>query len=327
MDIYLTIGNLIPRELRVKFRKKLLYSTIGVNPPRFLGFMLTFGLIFGLILSYVIQSFGLLPIPVGFLLSFLIIEASFYVWILLSIESKARFVEEILPDALQLMSSNMRAGLTTDKALLLAARPEFGPFSDEIRRIGRELMTGKSFTASLAKTNQRIKSEILNKTIDLMIKSVRSGGKLADLLDQVSADIRDQQIIKKEIRASVLMYVLFIFIAIAFGAPLLFAMSSFLVKLLVANMAIISAEMPETLEVGSMPIAMASVQISPDFIKIFAIISLGVSSVFGSMIMGLILRGNEKAGLKFIPLMLILSIGIFFLGGYILNIFMGEMLL
>ena len=76
----------------------------------------------------------------------------------------------------------------------LAARPEFGPFSDEIRRIGRELMTGKSFTSSLAKTNQRIKSEILNKTIDLMIKSVKSGGKLADLLDHVSADIRDQQI-------------------------------------------------------------------------------------------------------------------------------------
>jgi len=325
-DIYGMIGKVMPKQLMRKFRQLLLYSSIEVEPHKFLGFMAVFGFLFALIISYSISTTGLLPIYLVIIPAFIAVELVFYLLLLMSIDSKTKFVEEVLPDALQLMSSNIRAGLTTDKALLMAARPEFGPLADEIRRIGRELMAGKSFAYSLLKTTRRIKSDVLTKTIDLMVNSIKSGGKLADLLDQISADVRDQQIIKKEIQASVLMYVLFIFIAIAFGAPLLFAMSSFLVKMLVQNMAVIAAEMPETLEVGEMPISIASVQITPEFIQMFAIISLSVSSFFGSIIIGLILKGNERAGLKFLPVLLLVSIGLFFLGGYLLDMMLGEMM-
>ena len=156
----------------------------------------------------------------------------FYFAILLSIDSKAKFVESVLPDALQLMSSNIRAGLTTDKALLMAARPEFGPFAEEIRRVGKETMTGTTLADALMKINLRIKSDNLAKTLDLIVNSIKSGGKLADLLDQTSTDLRDQQIIQKEITASVLLYAIFVFIAIGMGAPLLFSMSSVGVKIL-----------------------------------------------------------------------------------------------
>ena len=325
-DIYETIGKLMPRGMMKKLRKHLLYSNIQIEPTRFLGFMIVFGILLALIISFTTHATGILPVYMAIIPSFLLLEGLFYVLVLMSVDSKTRFVEEVLPDALQLMASNIRAGLTTDKALLLAARPEFGPLADEIRRIGRELMAGKSFEYSLVKTTRKIKSDVLAKTIDLMVNSVRSGGKLADLLDQISADIRDQQIIKKEIQASVLMYVLFIFIAIALGAPLLFAMSAFLVKMLVTNMMIIGAEMPETLEVGDMPISMTDVQITPEFIQMFALISLSVSSFFGSIIIGLILKGNERAGFKFLPILLGLAIGLFFLGGFVLESMLGGMM-
>jgi len=45
--------------------------------------------------------------------------------------------------------------------------------------------------------NQRIKSDNLSKTLDLIVSSIKSGGKLADLLDQTAGDLRDQQIIQK----------------------------------------------------------------------------------------------------------------------------------
>ncbi len=325
-DIYEAIGKLMPRGLIKRLRKHLMYSNIRIDPNRFLGFMIVFGFLFSLIIGFITHATGVLPIYLAVIPSFLLIEGVFYVLLLMSVDSKTRFVEAALPDALQLMASNIRAGLTTDKALLLAARPEFGPLADEIRRIGRELMAGKSFAYSLMKTTRRIKSDVLAKTIDLVVNSIKSGGKLADLLDQISADIRDQQTIKKEIQASVLMYVLFIFIAIAFGAPLLFAMSSFLVKMLVQNMAVIGAEMPESLDVGDMPISMASVQITTGFIQMFAIISLSISSLFGSVIIGLILKGNERAGFSYLPILLILSIGLFFLGSYVLDTMLGGMM-
>jgi len=326
MDILTPIGRLFPKEISRKFHQLIKYSEIQVNPDKVLGFALITGLLFGFFGGYIVSIFNILPFIFGFPIFFIVFQLVIYVWIMLSIDSKARFVENVLPDALQLMSSNIRAGLTTDRALLLAARPEFGPLSLEIKRVGRETMTGKSLDESLKKMKESIKSETLEKTIELITVSIKSGGKLADLLDQIANDLREQQIIQKEISASVLMYVLFIFIAIGFGAPLLFSMSSFLVKMLVKNMTLISSELPELQQIEDIPISMGSINISSEFIRNFAIISLASTSIFGSLIIGLIWKGDEKSGIKFLPILLLLSIGLFLLGSFVLEFFFGEMM-
>ncbi|RLI87069.1 MAG: hypothetical protein DRO76_02905 [Candidatus Altiarchaeales archaeon] len=327
MDIYTFLTRFFPRRIKKDFNQLIMYSTIKIDPNKLLGFILLFGMAFSLYSGYIISLFNILPFILGFIASFAVIEAAFYLWILFSVDSKARFVETILPDALQLMSSNIRAGLTTDKALLLAARPEFGPLADEIKRIGRETMTGGNLTEALLKTNQRIKSEALSKTMDLIVNSIRSGGKLADLLDQTASDLRDQQMIQKEISASVLMYVIFIFIAIGLAAPLLFAMSSFLVKVLISMSTKIGGEIPSEIAMGgSAPISMTNIQIRPEFLQEFAIASLLVSSIFGSLIIGLVLKGDGKEGIKFLPFLVVISLGLFFLGCYIMDTFFGQMI-
>jgi flagellar protein FlaJ len=237
-------------------------------------------------------------------------------------------VDEVLPDALQLMSSNIRAGLTTDKALLMAARPEFGPLEYEIRRIGKETIAGKTLTEALQKMNDRIRSRNLERTVDLIIQSIKSGGKLADLLDQTATDLRDQQIVQKEISASVLMYVFFILIAIGIGAPALFSMSSFLVTLLTKNMEMISKDLPANMADVSraLPISITTVRIKPDFIRTYSLIALTASSFFGSIVVGLIMSGEEKQGLKYFPILLTIAISLFLLGGWVLNKTLGGML-
>lgn len=326
MNIYTKVAKLFPRKIRQRFSQSLVYAGINLEPMRFLGFVLAFGLIFSIISGYILNSLKILPFLLGVIASFIIVEVAFYLRITLSVDSKAKFVESVLPDALQLMSSNIRAGLTTDKALLLAARPEFGPLADEIKRIGRETMTSGDLTTSLMKTTKRIKSENLKKTIDLIVNSIKSGGKLADLLDQTANDLREQQMIQKEISASVLMYAIFIFIAIGMGAPLLFAMSSFLVRILVKMGTTIRTELPSGSEEIKMPISMTSSGISSEFIGMFAIVSLIISSVFGSMIIGLILKGNARSGIKYLLILLPLSIALFFLGSYAMDTFLGGMM-
>ncbi len=325
MDIYTPIGRFLPKQISKNFYQLVKYSDIQINPDKLFGFAIVLGILFSCLLGYINIIFKILPAILGFPLFFIAFELLVYVWIILSIDAKARFTENVLPDALQLMSSNIRAGLTTDRALLLAARTEFGPLAIEIKRVGKETMTGRNLSDSLKKMTEAIRSETLSKTIDLINVSIRSGGKLADVLDQIANDLREQQMVQKEISASVLMYVLFIFIAIAFGAPLLFAMSSFLVKMLVSNMSVIAAELPSAQEM-KMPISVGAITISIDFIRTFALVSLAATSVFGSLIMGLILKGDEKSGIKFIPLLLVLSIGLFLLGGYVLEMFFGEMM-
>jgi flagellar protein FlaJ len=210
----------------------------------------------------------------------------------------------------------------------MAARPEFGPLEYEIRRVGKETMAGRNFTDSLCKMTKNLRSKNLERTVDLIVQSIKSGGKLADLLDQTATDLRDQQIVQKEISASVLMYVFFILIAVGLGAPALFSLSSFLVTILTKNMAMISKDLPTNMAEFSkaMPISITSGRVSPGFIRTYSIISLAASSFFGSMVVGLIMKGEEKQGLKYFIPLLVLSIGLFFLGGFILDKTLGGML-
>lgn len=328
MDIYTPISRLVPRKINENFKQLISYSTIQAPPHQFLGFMIFSGFGLGFVIGYFLNYFGILHFILGFIGAFVVIEILIYALVLLSVESKAKFVEGVLPDALQLMSSNMRAGLTTDKALLLAARPEFGPLANEIRRIGRETMTGRSFTSALLRTTKYIKSDTLGKTMDLIVNGLKSGGQLTDLLDQIADDLRNQQMMEKEIGASVLMYAIFIFIAIGIGAPLLFSMSSFLVKMLVNMGTMIGGRMPQDIGEmgGSMPISMTSMNISAEFINTYAIVSLIVSSVFGSMIIGLILKGNAKSGLTYMLILIVMSISLFLLGSYGMDSVLGGMM-
>ncbi|MCK4492383.1 MAG: type II secretion system F family protein [Candidatus Altiarchaeales archaeon] len=312
-------------KIRKSFRQSVGYSNIKLDPDDFLGFIITFGLIGGSTGGVLLDSFAVLPLALGFIISFALVEMFFYIMISFSIDAKTKEVEEVLPDALQLMSSNVRAGLTTDKALLMAARPEFGAFGEEIRRVGRETMTGRDLASALLDTTTRIKSDHLSRTMDLIVNSIRSGGELADLLDQTSMDLRDQQMMQKEISAGVLMYVIFIFIAIGLGAPGLFAMSSFLVKILSANIKMISSQMPQETTSSSM-ISLTGVSVEPEFVDLFSTIAISVSCIFGSLIMGLIRTGREKDGVKYMPILLIISLVLFYTIKYAMESLFGGMM-
>jgi len=311
------------------YRKLVLYSSIDIDPDQFLNLIALIGVTLSVVIGAVLNAYLDYNIIATSTTALLVYAFAVYILLQLSAESKAKFVETILPDALQLMSSNIRAGLTTDKALLLAARPEFGPLKDEISRVGRETMAGRNFTDALNKSTARIRSKDMERTVALIVQSLKSGGQLADLLDQTADDMRDQQIIQKEISASVLMYAVFIAIAIAIGAPTLFALSSFLLELLVKNVELISSQMPtsfRSMASSAMPISIATISIKPDFVMTYSMISIAISTLFGSLVMGLILKGEETAGFKYIPVILIIALSLFYLAHYILQTLLGGMI-
>jgi len=324
-----TVERLMPKKAFEKYRKLINYSNIEIDPGEFLNLMTLTGMVVSLIVAIIVKSYLNYSMLVIFPTTLVLYGFGVYVLLQLSAESKAKFVESILPDALQLMASNIRAGLTTDKALILAARPEFGPLRDEISKIGKETMAGRNFTEALERSTERIRSKDMERTIALIVQSLKSGGQLADLLDQTADDMRDQQIIQKEISASVLMYAVFIAIAITLGAPLLFALSSFLLELLVTNMELISSQMPTSMrEMAStaMPITVTNISIRPEFAITYSLLSIGISTLFGSIVMGLILKGEETAGLKYMPVMLIIAVCLFYLAHFLLKTFLGGMM-
>ncbi|MBU1111662.1 MAG: type II secretion system F family protein [archaeon] len=319
--MYQKITQLFPKAVRNKFKDLVVYSDIELEYDKLMGFIIFFGVFMAIALALYFNVLFKLPLLIMMLTIFAIIELISFFWIILRADRKAKIVESYLPDALLLMSSNLKSGLTTDKALLLSARPDFGPLEKEIKQASRELMAGKELPLALTGLTQRIKSEKLKKTIKLIISGIKSGGKLVDLLEQSARNLREQDFVKKKIEANVLMYVIFIFIAVGIGAPFLFAISSFLIEIISENLAQIN--IPEVVGM-TMPLRISQVAVNSSFVIKFAIISLSTTSVLGSLILGLISKGEEKQGIKIIPFLLGLSLGIFFLVRFVISsVFFG----
>ena len=112
------------------------------------------------------------------------------------------------------MASNLKSGLTVDRALLMSARPEFGPFEEELNIVGKEITIGKELDVALTNMTKRIKSDKLEKTIALIVSGLRSGGRLSSLLEQTAENLRRQKLVEDKVRSNVLMYLIFIFVAI-----------------------------------------------------------------------------------------------------------------
>ena len=64
---------------------------------------------------------------------------------------------------------------------------------------------------------------------------------------------------------------------------------------------------------GQLPLHMQfGVEISQDFLLAFNIIAIIITTVFGSLILGLIGSGREKAGIRYMPVLVAAALMIFF---------------
>lgn len=322
MEIYRAITKFIPRPLRERLVEIVVSSNIQSEPYNFIGFFLflsvSLSFVSGLYGGYL---FEWNPLFAG-LLTLGIVVSSVYLILSLSADQKKKQIEDMLPDALQLMASNLKAGISIEKSLILAARPEFGPLEEEIQLLGKEVATGKDVGFALLEMSKRIHSKQFERIVNLIIVGLHSGGKLAELLENTADDLRTERIIKARIKSNVAIYVIFIFVAASIGAPLLFALSSFLAKVIVNNFA--NIDIPAQ-ALASSPIKINKISITQEFLRAYIFTSLSTTSVLASFLLGMISKGKAKEGAKYILGMLLVSLSLFFLARYGLENMFGSL--
>jgi archaeal flagellar protein FlaJ len=325
--VYRLFSKVYPKNVRNAYIKLLRYLGVKANADVYVGFTVFVGLLVGLSAAFFTTLlYPPIPIYVWWVAFFFLIETLIYVPLMLKVDRNAREIENILPDALQLMSSNMKSGLTIDQSLLASARPEFGIFEKELNTIGKEVATGKPLETALMDSTKRVSSEKYEKTMELLASGLRSGGELARLLDQTSANLKHQKIVDQKVRSNVMMYVIFIFSAICFGAPILFGLSSFLVT--VISQIFGQIDIPSTAsDKFSIPLISISADgISQSFVMVYIITSMVISSAMGGLIIGLISKGKEKYGIRYIPILIIVSILMFFIVRMLVSNLMGGII-
>jgi len=267
----------------------------------------------GLVVYLIYGNFT--SMAIGFFAGFFVVFFSSKFMGSLKKSARVKKIENIFPDFLQLVSSNLRAGMTVDRAMLLSARPEFAPLDKEILQSGRDISTGKPVSFALKTLSKRINSEKIDKTLSIILSGIRAGGNLAILLEETSRSMRQRDFIEKKAASQVLMYTIFIFLAVSIFSPGLFSLSGVLVQTMTDLMGGVN---PESLP-QNVPISFSSVNISVNFIHYFSILFIIVMDVLASLVLGLVGKGSEKEGLRYLPVMLILSLGIFFSLGKILS--------
>ncbi|MEK6970619.1 MAG: type II secretion system F family protein, partial [archaeon] len=220
------------------FEKQFAYLGIRVSSRKFFINILILSLLLGVgstVFTSLVLQWPYFLVVAGFLLTFIGTIGGTYLVLDLQAEGRGKQVEHVLPDALQLIASNIKAGLTTERAMLVSARPEFGPLETEMKRVSTRILAGVPVEKAIMEISRHIKSNLVERTTWLLARGISSGGEIADLLMQLSRNLRTQIALQSEAHASISIYVILIFFSAAFGGPALYAVSSLIVAVMSAQ--------------------------------------------------------------------------------------------
>jgi tight adherence protein B len=113
---------------------------------------------------------------------------------------QARFADQ-LGDALQLMSSSLRAGHSLLRAVDSVAQEAAAPMSEEFTRLVVETRVGRDLDDALAELSARMGSDDFTWIAQAIAIHREVGGNLAEVLDAVGHTIRERNAIRRQVKA------------------------------------------------------------------------------------------------------------------------------
>ena len=69
-----------------------------------------------------------------------------------------------------------------------------------------------------------------------------------------------------------------------------------------------------------------NLSITPEFLFLFSIVAILITTIFGGLIMGIIDSGKERAGIKYIPMLTALALIVFFAARIMITSMFGTMI-
>ncbi|MCK9150340.1 type II secretion system F family protein [Methanobacterium alcaliphilum] len=287
------IDGIIPDNLLIKFQEILIRSGMYVKASEILTLAFIASIFIGIIALVVSSVAEIDPIISG-VVGFLIPPVLMGGYIFLMMERRVDAIEQTTPDFLRQVASLLRAGVGLETALEDVSKHGGGPLNDELKRAVIEIKIGRTFDDAIMSMGERLKSKNLDRTFRMILEGRRAGGSLSDVIETVAEDLRAVLALKRERKANVMMSVMFLIIAAIVAAPFALGM------IMVYSGFIESLGKPN-------PLLGAAVTAAGGYIIIH--------SVIAGLLIGIILYGSAKKGVKFAVPLAIAAYGIFLLVG------------
>lgn len=283
-------------EVPYRFFGALFYISALITTLIFIAFIYPYLKKFSLLKIYLYSFFGWFIIQIFFATLFMLLV---YFYLDLKIYHRTKRMEDQLPDFLQVLSSNLKGGMTFERALWAAVKPRFNVLGSEMAKASKKVMTGYEIGKALTELADKYDSLMLRRTVDLIITEVESGGNVAQLIDRLVDNLKETKSLKNEMSASAIAYIIFISVIVVVISPLLFALSFHLLAIITNFVGQLSSA---TQRVGALPFAFSKINVNPQDFRIFSIISIFVISFFSSLIVSIVEKGDMKGGVKYIPI-------------------------
>ena len=295
-----TIDGILPEKYIVMIQEILIRSGMYIKASDLITLDLAVGIGLALLASILSLLLGINPILgalFGFIAPLIIIGG----WIFFMMERRIDAIEQGTPDFLRQIASLLRAGVGLETALEDVSRHGDGPLTDELKRAVIEIKIGSTFDDAILAMGERLKSRNLDRTFRMILEGRKAGGSLSDVVETVAEDLRAVLALQRERKANVMMSVMFLIIAAIIAAPFALGM------IMTYNSFIASVGKPN-------PLAGVAVIAAGGYIIIH--------SVIASLLIGIVMYGSARKGVKYALLLAPGAYGIF----YVMQI-VGPMIL
>jgi pilus assembly protein TadC len=241
---------------------------------------------------------SLIGVQIGLFIGFFFVTWMYYELIIFR---RTTEIETVLPDFLQEVSVNVRAGMSFDKALWNSVEPEFGVLEKEIENVAKKVMTGEDTEVALKEFSEKYNSTLLQESMDMIIVGLRSGGNISELIDKIVENVKAAYFLKRELLASVTAYIIFITIVAVIISPILFALSFNLMEIIQG----LGEKLTSVTYEGIPSFDFKAID-SSDFVTFSKIAVIIIAGVAG-MIIADLREGSIRAGLKYLVIFIPIS--------------------
>lgn len=240
------------------------------------------------------------------------------------IDSKHRkneaLIENDLPEFIDNLVSNLKGGISLEKALLKSVRKEQKALLKEISLVNEKVLMGYDVSSALKDFMNRYDSPIISRTLFLIIEGMKGGGNLASPLESISKNLKKIYELNDEVKANSSGFSMVITVITLFVAPLLFALALTLLNFIGNLFSLISGTENQILTVSSIP---------PEFttyLQNFSYAMIILITFFSSLISAQLKNEKIYEALKYLPFYIIIAMYLYWQFSGLLLSFFGSII-
>lgn len=121
-------------------------------------------------------------------------------------------IEGRMHDFLNDLAESRRAGLTLAAGLQAASRSDYGALTPEVRKMATQVAWGVPFNDALHQFGQRVKTNLVQRSVQLIIEASRTGGSISEILKASARDAHELKSLEADRRVTMMTFLIVIYV-------------------------------------------------------------------------------------------------------------------